>query len=138
MSEYEKASKEPQKVSRFDQEPLIEFSFNRAVKIKQQPQDVSANTGVLLLREIDDLLGITNDLSSKLQDDRNPTQIRYSLAELLRERIYAIALGYSRQDDLDFLAHDPAFKAAVWGKRGDQVIDERLASQPTVSRLVSL
>ena len=57
---------------------------------------------------------------------------------MLRERLYAIAAGYSRQDDADLVAHDPAFKIAVWDKAGTQVADERIASQPTASRLVAL
>jgi hypothetical protein len=138
MSEDEKTSKQPEKSSRTTQEPLIEFSFNSAVKIKQQPENISANTGVLILREIDHLLGLTNNIAAKMNDPRDSDQVRYSLAELLRERIYAIALGYSRQDDTDILAHDPAFKTAVWEKSGSQTADERLASQPTASRLVSL
>ncbi len=49
-----------------------------------------------------------------------------------------MALGYSAQDDADRLAHDPAFKMAVWNRRGDDVIDKRLASQPRQSRLVDI
>ncbi len=60
------------------------------------------------------------------------------MTELLRERVYAMAQGYSAQDDADRLAHDPAFKMAVWDRRGDDVIEERLASQPTQSRLISI
>jgi len=58
-------------------------------------------------------------------------------AELLREYLYATALGHSRQDDADILAHDPAFKTAVWDQSGSQVADERLASQPTSSRFIA-
>lgn len=38
--------------------------------------------------------------------------IRNQLVELLRERVYALALGYSAQDNADRLAHDPAMKLA--------------------------
>ena len=57
-------------------------------------------------------------------------RIRYRVIELLRERLYPMALGFSAQDDVDRLAHVPAFRKAVW--------DERLASQHTQSRLVDL
>jgi hypothetical protein len=60
------------------------------------------------------------------------------MVELLRERLYAFALGFSRRDDADRLAHDPAFKTAAWDRPGCGVADERLASRPTSSRLVSL
>jgi len=49
-----------------------------------------------------------------------------------------MALGYSVPDDADRLAHDPAFKMAVRDRRGDDVISERLASQPTQSRFISI
>jgi hypothetical protein len=71
-----------------------------------------------------------------MTDPRDPDRIRYTLIELLRERLYALAQGYRAQDDLDRLAHDPALKMAVWDRRGTQVLDERLASQPTQSRLL--
>jgi hypothetical protein len=60
------------------------------------------------------------------------------LLELLRERLYALGQGYDAQDDLDQLAHDPAFKMAVWDRPGEQVLEERLASQPTQSRLIDI
>ena len=50
----------------------------------------------------------------------NSDLIRYQLVELLRARIYALALGYSAQDDADRLAHDPAMKLAAWNRPGQQ------------------
>ena len=117
---------------------MFDFTFNRSVKLRSQTPNVTANAGVLLLREADQRLGVTRDIAAKLQDSRHPDGIRYSLTELLRERLYAFALGFSRQDDADIAAHDPAFKTAVWDRPGCRVADERLASQPTASRLVSM
>lgn len=117
---------------------LFDFSFNRAVKLRSETPRVTADAGVLLLREADHRLGITSELAARLQDNRDQRFVRYPMAELLRERLYAFALGFSRQDDADRLAHDPAFRTAVWDRPGCEVADERLASQPTSSRLVSL
>ncbi len=47
-----------------------------------------------------------------------------------------MSLGRKNQDDLDRLAHDPAMRMAVWNRPGEQVLEERLASQPTQSRLL--
>lgn len=49
-----------------------------------------------------------------------------------------MAMGFSAQDDVDRLAHDTAFRIAVWKRSGNGVIDERLASQPTQSRLLAI
>jgi len=117
---------------------LFEASFNRAVKVRSRDQRISSDAGVLLLREGDHRLGLTESLASELADPRDPGKIRYQQVELLRERIYALALAYDAADDLDVLAHDPVMKAAVWDRPGDQVLEERLGSQPTSSRLLSV
>ena len=116
---------------------LFEPSFNRTVKVRAASDRLTSDAGVLLLREVDHRLGLVESLASSLRDPRRQHLIRYTLSELLRERVYAMAQGYSAQDDLDRLAHDPAFKMAVWDRPGD-VLRERLASQPTQSRLVSI
>ena len=113
-------------------------TFNRAVKVRNRDERITSNAGALLLREEDHRLGITADLAASLHDPRRQDRIRYRIVELLRERIYAMALGYKAQDDLDILAHDPAMKASVWDRPGDRVTEERLASQPTHSRLLDI
>lgn len=117
---------------------MFEPSFNRAIKVRGRDDRLTSDAGVLLQREADHRLGLTESLGLRLYDPRDPEKIRYSLVELLRERLYALAQGYRAQDDLDRLAHDPALKMAVWNQRGDGVIDERLASQPTQSRLLDI
>ena len=115
---------------------LFEPSFNRSIKVRRTGQRLTSDAGVLLLREADHRLGLVESLARRMSDPRNPDLIRYTLTELLRERLYALAQGYRAQDDLDRLAHDPAFKMAVWDRRGEQLLNERLASQPTLSRLL--
>lgn len=116
----------------------FEPHFNRSVKVEFSDQRITSNAGVLLLREADFTLDLINSISSKMIDTRDQGAIRYQLGDLLRERVYAMAMGYSAQDDVDRLAHDPAFRIAVWNRSGDSVIDERLASQPTQSRLLTM
>jgi len=117
---------------------LFEPTFNRAVKVRASDDRITSDAGLLLLREADHRLGVTESLASKLYDPRQPSAIRYQLVELLRERIYGLAHGYAAQDDADRLAHDPAMKLAAWDRSGEQTLDERLASQPTQSRLIDL
>lgn len=117
---------------------LFEPTFNRAVKVRRGDERITSDGGVLLLREADHRLSLLADLAARMTDHRSADRVRYTLAELLRERVFALALGHSAQDDLDCLAHDPAMKAAVWDRPGDHVAAERLASQPTQSRLVDM
>ncbi len=111
-------------------------SFNRSVKIRSRDERLTSDAGVLLLREADDLLGLTASLCENLVDPRDPDKVRYTQHELLRSRIFGFAMGYSAADDSDRSAHDPAFRLAIWDRAGDRVLDERLASQPTQSRLL--
>lgn len=117
---------------------LFEPSFNRAVKVRANDERITSDGGFLLLREADHRLGVTEALGDRLHDPRRQDLIRYQLVELLRERLYALALGYSAQDDADRLAHDPAMKMAAWDRPGEQSLEERLASQPTQSRLIDM
>ena len=117
---------------------LFEPTFNRSVKVQASDERITSDGGLLLVREADHRLGITEWLAQRLDDQRNQALIRYQLVELLRERLYALALGYSTQDDADRLAHDPAMKLAAWNRPGQQPLDQRLASQPTQSRLIDV
>lgn len=117
--------------------PLFEPSFNRAVKVRGGQDRLTSDAGMLLLREADHRLDLTKSLAAKLLDRRRPDRIRYLMVELLRERLYALAQGYDAQDDVDELAHDPAMRLAVWDRPGERVQQERLASQPTQSRLLA-
>src|SRR4051794_10137819 len=95
---------------------LFEPQFNRAVKVRDTDERLTSDAGVLLLREADHRLGLTESLAGKLRDPRDPARTRYDAVELLRGRLYGLAIGYSTQDDADRLAHDPAFKLAVWDR----------------------
>jgi hypothetical protein len=111
-------------------------TFNRAVKVRSGTDRLASDAGILLLREADQRLGLTASLAERLYDPRQADKIRYTQTELLRERLYSLALGYEAQDDADRLAHDPAMRIGAWDRPGEDVLDERLASQPTQSRLI--
>jgi len=93
---------------------------------------ISSDGGVLLLASADKRLGLIDALAALIPDDRDPAQITHSMADMLRERIFAIACGYPDANDLDDLRKDPAFKMAC-GRLPESGVD--LASQPTMSRL---
>ena len=91
---------------------------------------LTSDAGALLLRQLDDRLGLTGSLARCLADGRDPAKVRHDLLALLRQRIYQIALGYEDCNDADHLRADPALKLAV----GRAPSEAELASQPTLSR----
>lgn len=115
---------------------FFEPEFNRSIKVKTVDSRLTSHAGAILLRDFDHQLGLIESLTDQLFDPRNQERIRYTATELLRERLFAMAMGDQDQDDLDRLAHDPAMRMATWDRKGEEVIEQRLASQPTQSRLI--
>jgi hypothetical protein len=73
----------------------------------------------MLLREVDEHLSVCSEIARNIHNPRRPDRIRYSIEELIRERIFAMAIGCSTQDDLDRLAHDSALLTSVWNRNGE-------------------
>jgi hypothetical protein len=92
---------------------------------------ITSDGGGLLLREVDQRYGWSEQLSGCLHDSRDPDRVRHDLPILLRQRLFAIALGYEDANDAAFLARDPALKTMA-GRLPESDLD--LASQPTLSR----
>lgn len=91
--------------------------------------EMTSDAGLLFLAQADRKLGLAERLASQIVDKREPGKVRHQVADLLRERIFAIAGGYEDANDLDQLCRDPALLLSC-GKP----IGSTLASQPTLSR----
>ena len=119
-----------------EDDTLLPFSLPNICKKKVTAAfdggTISSDGGVLLLAGADQRLGLIDTLAGLFPDRRDPTQITHSMADILRERVFAIACGYPDGNDLDDLRHDPAFKMAC-GRLPES--GGALASQPTISRL---
>ena len=92
---------------------------------------LTSDGGVLLLRQVDERVGLSSRLSECLVDRRDPVRVQHPHLEQVRQRIYQICLGYEDCDDADFLRSDPALKIAA-GRLPEDELD--LSSQPTLSR----
>jgi len=126
------------------QDPQDRFTFNRSILVEGRENRLTADAGALLLRELDDRLGLTESLAEDLTDPRSPIFLIHPLVELLRSRLYALGQGHKDQDDLDRLRNDPAFRLAVSERRSTSPLKEAeglvpngLGSQPTQSRLIA-
>lgn len=90
--------------------------------------DLSSEAGVLLLRRMDQRLGLCSSAARALGDERQRCKVRHSLASMLAQRVYGLCQGWSDVSDHNALRSDLAMQTAV-GR------DEALASAPTLSRL---
>jgi hypothetical protein len=115
----------------------VRFGFNGSIRVAARGEKLSGNAGAMLLREVDDRIGVTKQLGRRLHDPRNPLMVQYTMTELLRTRLQMIALGFRDQGDADLLRRDPVLRVAVSESAGLSPLgDATLASQPTMSRLI--
>jgi hypothetical protein len=111
------------------------LSFNRSIRITGGDERLSSMAGVLLLRELDERLGLTQRLGRSLSDPRQSGKVTWSLATQLRARVYALAAGFGAQRDVTALGQDPLLRLSSSEHRGVQPLKEGLMSQPTLARL---
>jgi hypothetical protein len=91
----------------------------------------SSDGGALLLKLVDDQLGLTRQVAHALRDRRQPGKIAHSLRDLVRQRVFGLACGYADCNDAARLAHDPIHKLLL---DRDPLAGPALGSQPTLSR----
>lgn len=109
----------------------FDFLPRHPVVVRADAPEISSDSGVLLLRQIDEDLGLTRDLSAVLPDPRRQDRVVHSRHEQFRQRVFQIALGYEDCNDADRLRHDPLLKVACDRKPQEAT---GLSSQPTLSR----
>jgi len=90
---------------------------------------LTSNGGAVLLAAADRRIGLSSRLAACFRDLRDGARITHTIADLLRQRLYGLALGHEDLIDHDALRHDPAL-TAVLDKPGDA-----LAGKSTLNRL---
>jgi Transposase DDE domain group 1 len=95
-----------------------------------QPQ-ASSDGGAVLLKAVDDQLGLTWRLAGVLHDRRQPGKVAHSVRDLLRQRVFGLACGYADCNDAARLGDDPIHKLLL---DRDPLAGAALGSQPTLSR----
>jgi hypothetical protein len=104
----------------------------RAVLADFAGGSITSDAGALLLREVDRRLALVNRLNEVIPDPRNQALITHEQSTMLRQRIFALALGYEDGNDHQHLRDDPLMQLVT--ERGIDP-DQALASPPTLCRL---
>lgn len=107
---------------------LVSRSKKRKVEVEFGGGDITTDGGVSLLNLADKRLNLTKRLAGFITDPRDPKKTTYPLLQLIRQRIYAIGLGYEDVNDHDFLRYDAGFQTAV-------NTDKTTAGKSTVNRV---
>ncbi len=66
--------------------------------------------GLILVRELDERLGLGKLVDRHLSDSRRGKNIQSPLADLLRQSIYSRLAGYEDLNDAERLSQDPTFR----------------------------
>jgi hypothetical protein len=109
----------------------LSFHPEAPVVIEFDAPEISSDGGALLLRQVDDRLGLSAGFAGCLLEGRNSQRVRHSRQEQSRQRIFQIALGYEDCNDADRLRQDPLLKTVCDRAPRDP---QGLSSQPTLSR----
>jgi hypothetical protein len=107
-------------------------AFRREVVARFDAGPVSSDGGALLLREVEQKTGILQRLAACFLDRRDPGRIEHTVAQLIQQRVFALALGYEDLNDHDALRHDPLL-SLLTGK--DEPGTAPLAGKSTLNRL---
>jgi Transposase DDE domain group 1 len=108
----------------------FDFGTLKPVVVEASAGQISSDAGLLPFRQLDEQLGVTQQLAECLADRRHVGYIGHTFLEMVRMRTYGILADYADQNDHDLLRSDPVFKLIC----GRSIHDDHLASQPTLSR----
>src|SRR5258708_28834473 len=88
----------------------FQLSFNSSLKVDFQGSRVTSDGGLVLVRELDERLGLSELMDRYLSDSRRGKNIQLPLADLLRQSIYSRLAGYEDVNDAGRLSQDPTFR----------------------------
>ena len=104
----------------------FQFSFSSFLKVDFQGSRVTSDAGLLLVRELDERLGLSQLISDNLTDARHGKNTQLALPDLLRQSIYSRLAGYEDLNDAERLSQDPTFRLI-----GSKKIWDRGAALPS-------
>jgi hypothetical protein len=108
----------------------IEFGRlgRRVVEGRFDGGSMTSDGGVMLLGQVDRKLGLLEAAARCIADPRSALLIKHAVRDMLRQRVYALALGWEELNDHGALRCDVAMQTAVG-------VDREVASAPTLCRL---
>jgi Transposase DDE domain group 1 len=108
----------------------IEFGRlgRRVVEDRFDGASMTSDAAVMLLGAADRKLGLIAAAARCITDPRNPLLVTHGVVDMLRQRVYGLALGWEDLNDHGALRQDVAMQTALG-------MDADIASAPTLCRL---
>jgi hypothetical protein len=105
--------------------------YSRRVEADFDGGRITSDAGGLLLREADRRMNLLPRLAECFVDQRKPLLVKHTVAEMISQRVYGLALGYEDLNDHEQLRQDPLLRVLA----GKTDIDKPLAGKSTLNRL---
>ena len=96
---------------------------------------MTSNAGGLLLGGADKAIKLIERVAKCFVDRRDPSLIEHSVATLVGQRIFGLALGYEDLNDHDALRHDPLFAVLASKLKARRTDCAPVAGKSTLNRL---
>src|ERR1700680_4093016 len=90
----------------------FQLLFNASLKVDFQGSRVTSDGGLILVRELDERLGLQKLIEEQLSDSRQGLNKQFTLADLLRQSVYSRLAGYEDLNDAERLANNIANQQA--------------------------
>ncbi len=114
--------------------PLV-LEGSKQIELDFDGGDVSSDGGLLLLSKANARLRLSKLAKWAIVEKRRVGSVFHELEDLLKQRIFAIAVGYEDCNDATTLRNDAMHKLSVTGAVKEAL---SLASQPTLSRFEAM
>ena len=98
----------------------FQFAFNGFLKVAFQGSRITSDAGLILVRELDERLGLEALIAAHLSDPRQGLNTQFSLADLLRQSVYSRLAGYEDVNDAVRVSADPTFRLIGLPSRWDR------------------
>jgi len=108
----------------------LRLQFDRSIKLAFCGSSISSDGGLLMHRELDDVLGLTGMAAALIGDPRTGKNGRHGIESFLRQSVYSRLAGYEDVNDADRLRDDPVMRQLV----GGQAIKNGAASASAMGR----
>ena len=94
----------------------LRVEFDSSVKMEFHGAKLTSDGGLIVYRELDEVLGLTTLAEEVLQDSRTGQNTQHTLTALLRQAVYGRLAGYEDTNDAERLRVDPALRQIVGGR----------------------
>ena len=108
----------------------LKVGFDRRLKLQFHGVKLSSDGGLILFREFDDALGLSEMATWELRDNRTGKNARHNLLAMFRQSLFGRSAGYDDVNDAGRLARDPVMRLIT----GQRDFDRFAASESQMGR----